>query len=67
LKKLYAKDGLVEKEVENILKPSIPEVLKKKGEFMPEVKVKGESFWEERNNPNLAYQQQYNYSQMQYG
>lgn len=66
LKKLYAKDGLVEKEKEEeILKPSIPEILKKKEKFTPEVQVKGEEFWEERNNPNLAYQQHHNYLQMQ--
>jgi len=37
----------------------MPDALKKKDDFMPEVKIKGAEFWEERNNPHMQHQQQY--------
>lgn len=64
LKKLYEKDGLVQdKPKVDILQPEIPGVLKKQNEFLPEVKVKGEGFWEEQKNQarGFGYQQQSNY------
>lgn len=59
LKKLYKKDGLIpdskKKEDPNMLKPQIPDALRQ-DKFIPEVAIKGEGFWEERKNPQLAYQ-----------
>ena len=61
LKKLYEQDGLgVDKhKYDDILQPEMPDALKKKDDFMPEVKIKGAEFWEERNNPHMQHQQQY--------
>lgn len=61
LKKLYQKDGVGVEEKntsEDILQP---EIIQPKEEFTPEVKVKGQGFWEERKNPHLAQQQTPNY------
>lgn len=61
LKKLYKQDGFLQDEKpktdEGILKPAIPDALKNTNKFIPEVSIKGEDFWEERKNPQLAYQQ----------
>ena len=49
LKKLYQKDGVIPEEdkiqEENILKP---EIINCTEEFLPEVKIQGDNFWEER-------------------
>ena len=60
LRKLYQKEGVIpeeqKKEDENILKPDIPDAIKQQNKFTPEVKMQGDNFWEERNNPHIASQ-----------
>ena len=66
LKKLYEKDGVVDNNpvtTEGILQPEVPKVLQKQQEFTPEVKIKGEDFWQKNDqaNMNFQYQPQNNY------